>query len=393
MCYLKKGGDKLKMTTMLRNLKIKEVSFVDAGANPDADITLKKNKEEGAKKEMTWLEKIGKAIAETLGLSEPEGIDKAATTFGENKAKSRVRRVFDNVWWDYQSSLRESIESIISDSTLSDDDRDELLKKTLEEFTNEMAKVLTSATAQIAIENAVLKAGRKISSERLDRMKASRDQLDEIIKEAEGPDPEDEPDDDKDTEDPENPEINTMEGDDDDMKLNKSLMTEAEVAIFEDLKKRYGTEEPETVVAPETVLKASEPLPIHPEVVAELASLKKFKEDAEFNAMTTVAKKYEIIGKKVEDLAPKLIAMQKSGAYDDFIAVLDEQVATVEKSGMFGEIGKRGSQGGDADPWTMIEKQATEIMKADPKLGYNQAIDKACQLNPELVEQYEKSRQ
>ena len=127
-------------------------------------------------------------------------------------------------------------------------------------------------------------------------------------------------------------------------------------------------------------------------LAAELASLKKFKEDAELREMSSVAKKYEIIGKKADELAPKLIEMQKSGSYADFIAVLDEQVDLVNKSGMFSEIGKRGSTGGDLDAWSHIEKKAEEIQKADTSINWYAAIEKACAQNPDLVTEYEKSR-
>lgn len=384
----------MKTATKLRNLKITKVDFVDQGANPDAHITMKKRREEEGASEVNWLERIGKALADALGLKGPEDIEKMAVTFGEEKNKSRVRRVFDNVWWDYTNALRCSIESIITDATLDEAQKSDMINQTLDEFVATMSKTLTNATVQIAIENSIAKAGRKISAERLDRLKANRDELDSIIKEAEGcmdPDPNDpEVDPMMGTEPEADPEVDP-EGEDEDMKIDKSKMTPSELAILADLEKRYSTEEPAATPAAvaDPVTKSNE---IHPEVAAELASLKKFKEDAEHREMVSVAKKYEIIGKDPEELAKKLTELKKSGAYDDYVAVLDEQVGMVEKSGLFSEIGKRGSQSVDSDPWTQIEKKAEEIKKAKPDLTMTEAIDKACQENPDLVDQYEKSR-
>ena len=73
------------------------------------------------------------------------------------------------------------------------------------------------------------------------------------------------------------------------------------------------------------------------------------------------------------------------------IAVLDASVEAVEKSGIFTEIGKKGSNG-DVDAWTATEKHADEIQKSMPNLTRSQAIDKACEMYPELVHEYENKR-
>ncbi len=43
---------------------------------------------------------------------------------------------------------------------------------------------------------------------------------------------------------------------------------------------------------------------IHPEVAKEIAELRKFRQDAENRELLTVAKKYELLGKKPEELVP-----------------------------------------------------------------------------------------
>lgn len=376
------------MATKLRNLNIKKVDFVDEGANPDAHITLYKRREagKGENDQMNWLERVGKVFADVLGLEGPEDIEKAVQLTTVKKAK-RTARVFDEVWWGYSDALRKSITSIIEDDDLDEAEKTEMFTKTLGEFSDTVHKSLTDTPIQIALEE-------KIDKNRTDHkaiLVKMRDELTTIIEKADDEDEEyDEDEDDEDddgvededdetTDGPEADAEGAEEGDEDEMKVDKSKMTPGELAVFEEMEKKYG------VKAEESVEKN-----IHPEVAAELESLKKFKDETEMREMVSFAKRFEIIGKKPDELAKKLIDLKKSGAFDDYVAVLDEQLGLVEKSGLFSEVGKRGSEGGD--PWSMIEKAAGEIMKSE-NVGYHEAIDKACNQNPDLVVEYEKSRQ
>ena len=132
---------------------------------------------------------------------------------------------------------------------------------------------------------------------------------------------------------------------------------------------------------------------LHPAVKAELESLKKFRSEAEDREFLEIAKRYEIIGKKPEELAKSLKTLKKDGgsAYDEMIAVLDAAVDTVSSAGVFGEIGKRGGASmDDADKaWDKLEKCAKEIRKNKPELTIAQAIDEAAIQHPELVHDYE----
>jgi hypothetical protein len=435
-----KGGE--TVATKLRNLKVTKVDFVDQGANPDAHILLFKRKEpmekgeletatKGAgEKGMNLFEKIGKAIADAIGIKSPEDIGKAASTFEDEKRKARVRRLFDQNWWDYISALRESLEKILTDENLSDSEKEQMIAESLEEFSKTVQGTLTNPAMQTALESAIEKVGRKISSERLERMKNMRDILDNLIQEAET---NMNTDDDMDNDDEgdltkgcvKQPKTKTEKGEDVEMKIDKSKMTPAERAFYEEIEKRYGVTEGgnnggQTSTGTDPVGKSNiqgndgaapaagsgtnSPTDggtgtggdvykgLHPDVAAELQELRKFRENAELEKMQGIAKKYEILGKKPDELAKKLIDLKKAGgtAYDDYISVLDEQVQLLEKSGMFSEIGKRGN--GENDAWATIEKKADELLKNNPNMTRAQAIDKACELNPELVEAYEKSR-
>lgn len=128
---------------------------------------------------------------------------------------------------------------------------------------------------------------------------------------------------------------------------------------------------------------------------AELERLRKAADAAEERELQEVAKKYEIIGKKAEELVPTLKSLKAAGgdAYDQMIAVLDASVAAVEKSGLFAEVGKSGGNGTPAGgAWAEIEKHAEAIQKAAPTMTWAQAVDKACEQHPDLVHEYESGR-
>lgn len=199
------------------------------------------------------------------------------------------------------------------------------------------------------------------------------------------------------------------------MKFNEANMTATDRMAFEELKKRYGVEDGAegagagAGAAPEGVGKAAgtgvvetpgaaaegatgqqtagEDIykGLHPLVAAELIALRKQADAAQEEKLYNVAKKYEIIGKKPEELVSTLKALQAAGgtAYDDMIGVLDGAVAAVEKSGLFGEVGKRGvGATGGTDAWSQIEKKAEEIRKSNAALSYAESIDAACVQNP-----------
>ena len=135
---------------------------------------------------------------------------------------------------------------------------------------------------------------------------------------------------------------------------------------------------------------------LHPEVAAEMKRLKKRADEAEERELMQVAKKYEIIGKKPEELCKTLKSLKDAGgtAYNDMLAVLDSAVEAVEKGGVFDEVGKRGGDGGvdEADKaWKQIENHAKEIRKAKPELTWDQALDEAAQQHPDLVHTYEEN--
>lgn len=125
------------------------------------------------------------------------------------------------------------------------------------------------------------------------------------------------------------------------------------------------------------------------EAQKDLADMRK---SFEMKEMTDVAKKYAALGKKEDELAQTLYDMKKSdeATYNSYVALLDEHLGLVEKSGMFAEIGKSGGAGGPATVEAKIEAKAAEIMKSNPAINHTDAIAKAWDENPDLVDEYDK---
>ncbi len=72
------------------------------------------------------------------------------------------------------------------------------------------------------------------------------------------------------------------------------------------------------------------------------------------------------------------------------LAMLDQTVTMVEKSGIFSEIGKSGHGGsGTGSAEAKIEGIAKGYMEKDPALSYNAAIAKAWENNPDILGEYD----
>lgn len=75
------------------------------------------------------------------------------------------------------------------------------------------------------------------------------------------------------------------------------------------------------------------------------------------------------------------------------IAVLNQTKETVEKSGVFGEVGKSGHAPGNAgtpgNAWATAETKAVELMKSKAGITKAQALDQVFQSDPELAKKCE----
>ena len=166
------------------------------------------------------------------------------------------------------------------------------------------------------------------------------------------------------------------------MNIDKNRLTAEEQATLDALLAKGAGSDPSSA-QDDDIYKG-----LHPAVKAELERLRKAVDAQEDRELEAVAKKYEAIGKKPEELVPVLKSLKGTPAYDEMISVMDAAVDAVEKSALFTEIGKTGHGTGDA--MKQASEKAAEIMKADPKLTHAQALDKVFEMNPELAAQVEK---
>lgn len=414
------------MATKLKHLKVTSVDFVDEGANPDAHIRLYKRRDEAAAEPGTedpnsdgagFFKRLSSSLTKMFGLAqEPENaeteVQKNSASFDEAYGEAKERRVCDEVW-DVCLALNQSLCSILGDGALDGASARTAMLESLEEFDSvakdSIEQWSAGKTANVVLKNvpmddatrALAKAAVDALNEQIEKHGSCKD--DNVTK------------DDAAKKDGDKPEG------EDDMKIDKSKMTPAERAFYEEIEKRYGTDEAGTPAgqtpppaegtpAPAAPAEAGTPAPadtgvaksanpnpnpapgyapIDPRVQAELDSLRKFRESYEDRELHDVAKRYTLIGKKEDELFPILKSMKAAGgnAYDSYIAVLDESMKLAESSGTFSEIGKRGGEAPDA--WTRAEAKAAEIMKSK-NITKAQALDEVLMNDPALRAECEK---
>ena len=424
------------MAAKLKNLKIRKVDFVDEGANPDAHIGMMKRKDADAqapedrrKKESgNVLKKLFGFIGKAAGMDQGE-IDSVveeiqkgdAVSFNEKINEANNRKIADEMW-DICYALQSSLCSILNDEEMDSSSAAAAMQESLDEF---------YAVVQVSIskwssgkEASIVKKSEEVSESDLEVMKSAVARLNETIEKA-GKDakPEKEPEED------EAGGHENQEGDEEEMKIDKGKLTDAERAFLESIEKRYGTDgetgpenggtvpteqpasgktqdapaEPAVTKSASQLAAGTAPVQqedgadniykgLHPAVRAELEGLKKFREEAEDRELAEVAKRYAIIGKKESELVPLLKSLKSAGgtAYQDMIAVLDQAVAAVENSGVFSEIGKAGHGSTDGGAWAEAEAKAAELMKSKAGLSKAQVLDEVLMANPELAEKCEK---
>lgn len=402
------------MAAKLKNLSVTSVDLVDRGANPDAHVRLFKRKEAEPERDpdaglfqkfMAWLTKGLQDAAAPGGNAPPEGaVEKEAQTFSDNITREQLREVtsemFDNCY-----ALSDSLCSIICDKDMDAAAKEAMLLKSLDEF----AQAVRCAAAQWA-------QGQKAAKEQeeqagIQKSAAQQDALAKLLGQyGLGGEPA-----------PTHHEPQGEKEETDTMKIDKSKMTPEEQATLAEFEKKYGIADPSEgggTPAPESVPaggveKGAEPPAqpaapaapeagaLHPDVakaLSEFEAMKKqqtaeieaLKKSLEVERLTTLAQKYEVLGKKAPELAEKLYTLKKAGGtvYDDYVALLDESVAAVTKGGLFGEIGS--SRQGSAGTEQTIGIKAAELAKsAQGGMTSAEAIIKAFEDNPELAAQYE----
>lgn len=280
-----------------------------------------------------------------------EEVEKGAETFEENVTEQDIRKS-QSV---YHEALIKSIDSILEDD-LDDQEKISMMNKSIEQFSEaykDMCAKLVKATPNTT--------------------EAATEQPP-----AEGETQEDIPD-------------NEEEGEEE-MKIDKSRFTAEELAQYEALiAKGLVDEEPETDDEKEEapVEKSAE---MHPEIRKALDAMAEFQKGMEMKEMTGIAKKYTVLGHKEDELAATLYDMKKSSpsSYNAYLAVLDQNLELVNKSGMFEEIGKSGKGVAASGTQAKIASIAKSYQEKDPTLDYDTAVLKAWENNPDLIAECDK---
>lgn len=399
-------------------------------ANPDASdddvpAVLKKGAESGFGKRLLI------AIAKLVGIPD-EQIEKAAgdaETFGDTYADRMAAKQCEaacNEAWDMCYAMQQSICSILQDGSLDADGRSAALKQSLVEFDTAFSTA-TANWSQGTPSGKVAKA--ELTPKGMEMLKAQKQRIADLLSKADstcgagaagttgagdaGGSPGNSRGGNNAGSKPAGTGIETpaKKGVVDTMKIDKSKMTPEELAQFEAFEKKYGAEDgtgdagagagageggaasgAAGGAADGGVAKGTDGKPeLNPEVKKALEEIEALKGQLTLQEQVGVAKRYEVLGKKPEELAKKLVDLKKAGgtAYADYVALLDEQVGMVEKSGLFHEVGS--SSEGSASARDAVEKAAGEVMKADPRITKAAAIAKACELHPELLAEYDKS--
>lgn len=387
------------MATKLKGLHVKKVDFVDEGANQRADIKLLKSKngaeettdpETGLfKRFMNWLNKE---------------VQKSATTFDEQINAVSMDAIRDEIW-SVCYALQNSLNSILCDPELDSSGKQTAMNTSIEQFGTAMKEYITGWASGTS---AKIKKNLDAPDETdLPMVMKARNNLEEIIQKSVD-----------------------MKGELEDMlKIDKSRMSAEEKTAYDELIKKYAVEtnedplekkappKTEPVENPDIIddggaekktdTKKSLTPPggnleddiykgMNPVVKARLEALEKRAEEAEDRELLGIAKKYEVLGEKPEELFKTLKTLKNAGgtAFNDMIGVLDRNMALINNSGVFGEIGKSFS-GGAA---TAVKKSAAEgkidtiakgLIEKDPSLSYNMALAKAWENHPELMAEYE----
>lgn len=385
---MKKGKTKLK------DLEVSKVDFVDIGADQKANVVIAKRGESEEEAKEPFYKKFFHSVCKGLGF-DSSVIEKVmeAESFHDKMNERNIDKVREEIW-NACYALQNSIASIIADQSA--DNKTDLIDESIDQFCD-FAKKAAGKWADAETTEEVEKG---ISPDRFEVAKMQK-----MIEKSCGG---------KKTKTKKELDDDPEEKEEDEMGLDVTKMSPGEKAMYEELKKKYAVEDESTKSEDKQKKNKKEDIQnevakavaaamtevtkgLQTQIQAAFAPVQKRAEELEQAELAEIAKKYEILGTKPEQLVPVLKSMKDSSqeAYDSFLSTMDAQVEAIEKSGLFSEIGKSGHNGSGTlgmssnEAWETIEKKATELMQKETGLTQSQAIDRVCMANPALVHAYE----
>lgn len=378
--------------TKLENLKITKVDLVDEGANPEANIALFKHKDgkvvEPPVQQEDLLRKVTNAVKKALGMEigEKENDGDFTDTFNQ---KISTRNIQSEMWRAIDA-IQESLLAIMNDGSLDQDAKRQNMSESIDQFAEFMKRATDSWVQGRTI--SIIEKNKPNYPGRLENIELGIEQLSIIAKSLKTVANEDKAKNVEKTEG-EAEEETLMRFDIDETKLTDAEAAELAKLIEKAQPEGEANDEAKKEAPEDTEKSAKTEKRRDLAIDGELAELRKFKEDHEKAQMIAKAKEYEILGTNTEELAERLAKVRSvdKDAYDAMIKTLDNQKAATEKGGLFGEIGHVG-RGQICKSFNKVNTIAKSYMEKDPSLTRQQAITKAFENNPELIDEYENNR-
>ena len=374
---------KTKGKTRLEDLEVKKIDAVDIGADQKANILIKKR---GGVEEPkgNFFKRFFNAFCDSLGVNSEEvrkSMEDEATSFDDVMNEKKIYDVRDQIW-NACNSLEQSIVSILLDKEC--EDKQAAIAQSIEQF---KAFSDDASKSWIKLERAATDKEDTVVADDFEIAK-----MQEVIEKSC------------------DPETINKEEKENNMAFDISNMTEEEKkealkalqddakANKEDAKKNSGSGEDQIQEAVNKAMSnAMEDVTKRFTSMMDkiMEPIQKRAEEAEQKSLEEVAKKYELLGTKAEDLVPVLKSMKETSdeAYNNFITSMDNNLAVIQKSGLFEEIGKSGGAhtgNDDTEGVAKMNAKVAEIKKSMPNLTDAQAQDIVMQNDPELRAMFDK---
>ncbi len=379
---------KTKGKTKLEDLEVKKIDAVDIGADQKANILIKKRG--GAEEPKgNFFKRFFNAFCDSLGVNSEDvrkSMEDEATSFDDVMNEKKIYDVRDQIW-NACNSLEQSIVSILLDKEC--EDKQAAIAQSIDQF---KAFSDDASKSWIKLERAATDKEDTVVADDFEIAK-----MQEIIEKSCDPETI-------------NKEKETEVVKENNMAFDISNMTEEEKkealkvlqadASKESTEKRFNSGAGEDQIQ-EAVNKAmsnamEDVTKNFSDMMAKIMEpIQKRAEEAEQKSLEEVAKKYELLGTKAEDLVPVLKSMKATSdeAYNNFIASMDNNLAVIQKSGLFEEIGKSGGAhtgNNDTEGAAKMNAKVAEIKKSMPNLTDAQAQDIVMQNDPELRAMFDK---
>lgn len=376
---------KTKGKTKLEDLEVKKIDAVDIGADQKANIMIKKRG--GAEEPKgNFFKRFFNAFCDSLGVNSEDvrkSMEDEATSFDDVMNEKKIYDVRDQIW-NACNSLEQSIVSILLDKEC--EDKQAAIAQSIDQF---KAFSDDASKSWIKLERAATDKEDTVVADDFEIAK-----MQEVIEKSCDPET-----------------INKEKREkENEMAFDISNMTEEEKkealkalqddANKQDTQKRFNSGAGEDQIQ-EAVNKAmsnamEDVTKNFSDMMAKIMEpIQKRAEEAEQKSLEEVAKKYELLGTKAEDLVPVLKSMKATSdeAYNNFIASMDNNLAVIQKSGLFEEIGKSGGAhtgNDDTEGVAKMNAKVAEIKKSMPNLTDAQAQDIVMQNDPELRAMFDK---